>query len=1587
MTSRPGPGIHESLQHRGGGPAYASVRRAANSQHGQLDSSADSERAPAEERATQARSKGKLVPLEGIQATPADSVRPAPRGQPQLFFSNAPPSSSELPAHGQPLANLPVPPRPGSSAPGDFSQQRRIVPGGTGVKDEAAARAQASDTPALAVIFSGGKTADFFPWTGSHPEDVLSEALVKGGMSNKAQIMNETNTARPSLWSNLKNKSGVSTLSTLFVAVLEKRQNASRLTVPHTFKPPPRLTLRDSTRETWLKDLANPMVRLGRLSRTIPTGVTGKVLLEQCLNKNIPLPRAMWLAKCIGINEIRTHKRKGQAGTNNYYITWVRGWTSAVEQFLESIAATIGQEEWKPRITYALQLTTHLFKEHLLEEDHYLDWILKSLDSSSSERLFLWLLIVCIPDFWVSLISSRRRGKRLAESLLGHADKLYSLEEAQNTPVLALLENTIFRLILAKPGCLLLPRTWEKHRVPLQTFVRRRCHAGITNAVADLDARNSQLSRPSGTAASNATDAVGQIYTLLDSVDYSTILPIDELAFDCMEVISDAGRLTSTVMQWASSIYRQGSHRIYLATRLLRKWSQLGADVYDGILAYLPIMALDQSKEPAVVFRVIAELLRSKTFSLGRYLQWLIATGSLSHHSDLRSTSAWPLRLITELPLAGLSAHVQNLRRTLLRGTVYSIDAEEQAIVATQETIRQQLPGLFDAEMNNDERASVDVTLLSRTVRLEIGIWLRQQVVESTELVDCIPTKDPGIEVSGTVCRISLSDFHVIRTYLELFDDLAILADIIGIVATSFDSNVLSAAADTLHYNYKAFRAIGAFEPLFEKIAMRYAAIRTVRFPERELLHSLMDLSRTAHADSQLMQLLNYDISRYDQKNSLAVCSPVSDNMAEGGAVLDVEDEIERILSNGTSMDQQLMSRVFGKIAKYLEEQLCQGNHYVESFSTWLYRLRNFEESTFDLILSSWLRSLLMNHQTQLLSAALPPLVASGSLTLTRFLMTVRECIRSRKTNQPSASLRIAVDGLQRILPCRRADGIDQKQDLYRYRHEQYKFCRQHNGGLLNLVRDVVQLDVSAAEGESQHQVQSIISDDRLLDVLRYLAVYDSQSWSALTAVSSQNSAQAIHMRIKSILDRLFDPVNHLEFSKMDVEQQIATVVQRADPLSLPFCQLELQHIFSASTLKADDEVDRVSEALVSAVKTAIDEDQPCWPDLISGLEPSLMNKIREHAEREIISASQFLCGPVRSKIDGHINDKQASVRKYLSVIDATCTGPSQEVQPALLHALVERFKGAVELLSAWKETLKSGTLAEGTWMKFDLSYWLDALLRITVAHAPVLVLKASNQHQAALMWTLRALIAHSGLDAFPPTARSLFDVATLLSDSISDDVRKQLARLDIAKPVDNDRCAFIFGSTPPPDGWLSLTKPVNAASSAQAASSSQTQPQQPKASPSQYHGQPQQNPGPGPGALQRSLSQQHLQQPVQLQGPTRSYSQYSQPSKMLPQQLQRIASNSQSGQATQLHQLQQMQALAQQRNIQQAPLGQQQRTTAPSTLSLSTGKASAVKQEKADMRSVPFAVNRWELLPECGGNPFGNETAISLSLFGARKV
>ncbi|XP_014561082.1 hypothetical protein COCVIDRAFT_22785 [Bipolaris victoriae FI3] len=1557
MTSRPGPGIHESLQNRGSGlPPRSQVQRRPTKpistlvQPDCIDPALEDDRPPTHNVAN-------------------DAARPPPRGRPPLFYTAMPNYALDMPIHAfpyQPTANLPLPPRPGSIHLRDASQQRRIWPGGSGVKETP--KPGASEAVAPPVHFPGGKVADVFPWTGNSAEDNLSEALVKAGVSNKPQIMNESNTARPSLINNLKNKSGLSTLSTLFVAVLEKRQQTGRLQAPNTFKPPPRLTLRDSTREQWLHDLANPTTGLRRLSRTIPHGLTGKVLLEQCLNKNIPLPRALWLAKCVGINELRAHKRKGQAGT----VTWGRGWTSSVEQFIDGVIGGIGQGDWKPRITYALQLATHLYKEHLLDDDHFLDWIVNGLDTCASERLFIWLLVVSISHYWADVTCCRRRGKRLAESLLNQLDRIYRLEEqGPYLAVLQYLENTVVRLLATRPACLLLPTSWTQYGPLLQKLAERRNHAHVTQAIRRLEQRNCRLSKAPQRPSFASQTPAGRVYRILDSVDYNRPVRIEDLSYDCMEIIADAPRLIGVLLRWTCTYYREGAHRVYLATRLLRRWNHLGADVYDGIISYLREMTWVATGDPSLLFKVVAELVRSKTFALGRYLQWLIATGSVGHGADLSVPASWPLRLVTEIPLTGLPDQIRTLRSTLLRGTVHSAESEQRALTYAKHMMSQTLPSLFGLYNSTTDMNEVELDKLSPTVKFELGIWLRRQVAQYAEVNEHVPTKDAPGEETAAVSLLTALDFHIVRSYLERFGDLAILADVVGIATSSLDSSVLASTADTINYHAKAFRAIGAFDPLFARITARYVALRTIRFPDRELLLSLASLARTAQTDGQLPQLLNYDLSQLSQRNSLIACSPASDNMGEvmqTGSSSD--DEIERILSSGTSMDQQMMGRVLRKIVSNIEEHSGKGSVHLNSHHGWFHRLRCFDEPTFDMVVNEWLASSLMAQRTDSLRVALPTLAGSGCVALTSFLETLRACVARFKTSPSEGCFQSALKGMHIILP---SDALAQScspQDAYRYRLEQRKLCLETEGRFMQCLGELIGLGSIIPSHKTQTQLASLMRSRPVLSILNTHIATDP---GCLSKLSKDVSSDCLNQS----LDTLLDPNDHLGLSQKPPEQQVAAVFSLASELSLPICQAAIERIFSSRATASEGSSEALSATLLNAIRLAVEEDRPSGLELLASLDASLTGQIRQNAEREIINASAFLTALSTTKVEESEIVSPKTVQKFLAVIDLTPSkGAESTEQSGMLQALIERLKGMTQALDDNKLSV------------LDFYAWLTALLRLAVSHASTMISNATHPYQTAMMSTMAAMLTHPTLELYPTITEHVFDVTVFLSDYISDDVRFHVTRLDGARLANDSRCVFILGVTAPVDGWLVLARPVNAPPN-----QSSSQP----ATPTPLQGQPTpyQNPqtqATGSSTPQQRYSSQQQQRQQQMQAAqqaqqTRNMQQYSQhpQNKMLPAQLQRTP----SGQATPspLSQMQQMQQM-QQRAMQPSPVYSQRPTPAAGQgqgVTQAPGKLQ-LKQEK-EIRHYPFVQPRWEILAESSGNPTGNETAINLSLFGARRV
>lgn len=66
-----------------------------------------------------------------------------------------------------------------------------------------------------------------------------------------------------------------------------------------------------------------------------------------------------------------------------------------------------------------------------------------------------------------------------------------------------------------------------------------------------------------------------------------------------------------------------------------------------------------------------------------------------------------------------------------------------------------------------------------------------------------------------------------------------------------------------------------------------------------------------------------------------------------------------------------------------------------------------------------------------------------------------------------------------------------------------------------------------------------------------------------------------------------------------------------ASELSLPICQAVIEQIFSSDSALPGDSTNVLSTALLNAIKTAVEEDQPAGLELLASLDASLTDQVR----------------------------------------------------------------------------------------------------------------------------------------------------------------------------------------------------------------------------------------------------------------------------------------------------------------------------------------------------------------------------------------
>ncbi|KAK2010087.1 transcription mediator subunit Med12 [Colletotrichum eremochloae] len=1257
--------------------------------------------------------------------------------------------------------------------------------------------------------------ADFFPWNGNHPEDQYSETVIKTGYYDKppASSASETSSAKAVLFPALKHKSGLNLLSSIFVGVLNQRKLNGQILSPSTFKPPPRVTLTDTKREMWLRDLANPSISLRRLSRTIPHGIRGKVLLDHCLNKNVPTERAVWLVKCVGANEIRAFKRKGN-GPGPFVLggeaKWLRDWTVFVEQFVEGVSTAFGDNDWKVKVQYAIRLATHLYAEQLLDRDHYMDWLVSGLENSTQSKLPMWILITQI--YWKDLLRLRKYGRRLVNALLSH---LHTIHNDPDRDILvqlsARLATLLTPLLSAHPDNFVSPATWFKYRDALLASIPTD-HEFAQTAYKSINMRNEQLVA----SASNSQPANRQILVKHLDTTYTSLYSPD-LAAQCWAVSEDKNMIVRTLLEWCTSPHRPGAAKVYITAGLLRAWVAAGVDVTTAVLEYLSSNPPTETNSKRVFHRLMSEIVRTGDFQLQGYIFWLIARGGLRKPADTEADGSCATRLLVDLPLHALNSTSRTTRASLLRRASYDVKEEAEDINMAIKCIDHALGLPLQPGDPMLQRKPVPVGKLcrliansNRALQTEVGARLLQ--IFTAEIV---MTKN-GPQVSPAM-------FNFARAVLEAAADFSALAEIIKLVVRASNPEILASCADTINVHLPIFAALGGPKELFDLLMERLKAVSEEQGPAaRPLLASLANLAARLPGFTNTASYLRQQLHQCDRNNPIDACSPVSDNMtaqlqdAEG----ELHEEIEKLLTSGTSVDRPTMDRLFQTVVGRLESSWSNSPDRQRAYSALLGRLRIFDTQHFDVRMTDWVHHISALKARPALVDIYPLLISMGCLTLP-IVLTTTSIDAGRIALNPSGPTNSTTTYMQEVLhlttmPLTAKTALT-PEETYRFYIQQQVVPRQNHKDIVLLVRNAL-IEYSRLQGAADLALLPLADPsfmNSVLELLKFLVLRDPPS--VVQALGTKTPEPALTNVFAQITSKLLLP-DASDESPLTFE----TVLELANEFTLPFCQLKLSIGLSADSAtspgggeQALTQFDMFSRAMDRAVSA----NNVMWTSML----PYLSEEITEHLKKQ--AHLRFL-GLFPSQKNPPASDPLSleSIQlagSLLSVVEAILRGRPAARTSQLTSGMVEKLAELWEILAAGdddKRELQSSILR----------YWLPALLRFITLHttanepmsAPAQVQVTNNMkppvNAAAFEIRARILVILSGLtlelDALvlqdPHTGRTLsqqvFDLALLLIDTLPEDSRLQCVRVlltggTMQNPASSDaRLQYLFSHMPP---------------------------------------------------------------------------------------------------------------------------------------------------------------------------------------------
>ncbi|KAI8926942.1 hypothetical protein BC831DRAFT_206471 [Entophlyctis helioformis] len=585
------------------------------------------------------------------------------------------------------------------------------------------------------------------------PEDRMDNQAVQIGYTDKAQFHNEHITGFDALHERLSRPQSIAALTALASDILAAQAEA-RVPRKSAYVLPQRIVSSDKARENWINEVIKGDTPVTDLARNVPHGIRTERLLEMITAQGLPLPRALWAIKVIGLNELIGTGQVSKATKPDLHLQQCFKFTDMMSEFLEkqlgeiaptvtpppaaapalsSLALSRGnkrlqnkdslapppkkaltpeqRQQFIVRWEYLVRLCAKLYGEGLLDQRKFLKQTVDLYTKATFTQMFFVVPLVSafMSEFGRSralmrslLLSSVLKLKRL-KSTLATAGTEMAVQD-QYSRIIRLLQDEF----ACAPDAFVGVKVWSK----MEEF-SREIFAGKDKARLDIERRNKwllstgQRSLPFAATADKILSGIGP------TTDFSKLYDEWDLFFDGFADISCALEVLFT---WAlSNPCPTEDYRLYVATKLISEWyddlesddpHQQRKNLQRFMFSLLDRLIANGPQDPDSLFRLhllFSELERFRLFSAQLYMQRLVARGDLESDGPLCAKYSRFLRGFAAPSLsgdAGEATGVDELRDVLV--SVTRLDTAQQAAETSQfESVKsrvlQKLAAVFSA--------------------------------------------------------------------------------------------------------------------------------------------------------------------------------------------------------------------------------------------------------------------------------------------------------------------------------------------------------------------------------------------------------------------------------------------------------------------------------------------------------------------------------------------------------------------------------------------------------------------------------------------------------------------------------------------------------------------------------------------------------------------------------------------------------------------------------------------------------------------------------------------------------------------------